>query len=406
MPMRNVAALFVLMSAVTLAQGAKPQWSQWRGPQRDGTVTATFPAQWPEKLTKRWEIAVGAGHSSPVVAGDRVVVHTRQGDREITRAIALSTGKELWRNDYAAPYTVNPAAQAHGPGPKSTPAVAGGRVFTFGIGGILSALDLATGKLLWRTPAPAVLPEFGTAMSPLVDGTLVIAHMGGTNNGALTAFDAATGKTRWRWTGEGPAYSSPVLATIAGTRHLITQTQKSIVSINAADGALLWQAPFSTAYDQNSITPVVKGDVVIYSGLDNGVTAVRLARKGTQWVASPVWKNDQLPMYMSTPVISGTTLYGLSHRRSGQFFALDVATGKTLWTTTGREGENASLIAAGSVLLLSTTNAELIVARPNPAKFEEARRYTVANSPVWAHPALAPGAVLVKDLDKLICWSL
>jgi outer membrane protein assembly factor BamB len=295
----KAAALFALMSAVTLAQGAKPEWSQWRGPHRDGTVTTPLPADWPAKLTKRWELAVGAGHSSPVVAGDRVVLHARQGDREITRAVALSTGKELWRDEYAAPYTMNSAARGHGPGPKSTPAVAAGRVFTFGIGGVLSALDLKTGKLLWRTPPPAVLPDFGTAMSPVVDGAMVIAHMGGLNSGALTAFDAATGKTRWRWTGDGPAYASPVIATIGGTRHVITQTQKSIVSVNAADGALLWQIPFTTAYDQNCVTPVVSGDLVIYSGLENGVTAVRMARKGNQWVALPAWKNEQVSMFKS-----------------------------------------------------------------------------------------------------------
>jgi outer membrane protein assembly factor BamB len=400
------AALFALMSSVTLAQSANPGWSQWRGPHRDGTVTTPLPAKWPAALTKRWVLTVGAGHSSPVVAGDRVVIHARQGDREVTRAVLLSTGKELWRDEYAAPYTVNPAARAHGPGPKSTPAVAGGRVFTFGIAGVLSALDLKTGKLLWRTAPPAAPPEFGTAMSPLVDGPLVIAHMGGTNNGALTAFDAATGAPRWQWTGDGPAYASPVVATIGGTRHVITQTQKSIVSVNAANGALLWQTPFTTPYDQNSVTPVVSGDLLIYSGLDRGVTAVRIARKGNEWVASPAWKNEQVSMYMSSPVITGTTLYGLSHRNRGQFFALDPATGKTLWTTQGREGDNASLIATGSVLLLSTTNAELIVARPNPAKFEEIRRYTVADSAVWAHPALAPRALLVKDVDKLICWSM
>jgi outer membrane protein assembly factor BamB len=398
--------LIVLLSTVALAQGVKPEWSQWRGPRRDGTVATPMPANWPAALTKRWEIAVGAGHSSPVVAGDRVILHARQGEKEITRAIALSTGKEIWRDEYAAPYAVNSAARAHGAGPKSTPAVGGGRVFTFGIGGILSALDLKTGKLIWRTPPPAVLPEFGTAMSPIVDGPLVIAHVGGVIKGALTAFDAATGKTRWQWTGDGPAYASPVIATIGGTRHVITQTQKSIVSVDAASGALLWQAPFTTPYEQNSITPVVSRDLVIYSGLDHGVTAVRIARKGDQWVASPTWRNEQVSMYMSTPVISGTTLYGLSHRRSGQFFALDLATGKTLWTTAGRDGENASLIAAGSVLLLSTTNGELIVARPNAAKFEEVRRYTVATSPVWAHPALAPSALLIKDVEKLICWAL
>src|SRR5687768_4161548 len=234
-----------------------------------------MPASWPAALTKRWEIAVGAGHSSPVVSGDRVILHARQGEKEITRAVALSTGKELWRDEYAAPYAVNSAARAHGAGPKSTPAVAAGRVFTFGIGGILSALDLKTGKLLWRTPPPALLPDFGTAMSPIVDGPLVIAHMGGVNSGALTAFDAATGKTRWQWKGDGPAYASPVIATIGGTRHVITQTQKSIVSVDAASGALLWQTPFTTPYEQNSVTPVVSGDLVVYSGLDHGVTAVR-----------------------------------------------------------------------------------------------------------------------------------
>src|SRR5215203_161387 len=161
-------------------------WPQWRGPGRDGSVAAALPVQWPAALKKRWETPVGIGHASPVVSGNRVVVIAREGDQEIVRALDMAAGKEIWRAAYPAPYTVNPAAQAHGPGPKSTPAIAGGRVFTFGIGGILSALDLKTGKLLWRTAPPAVLPDFGTAMSPLADGALVIAHMGGMNKGALT----------------------------------------------------------------------------------------------------------------------------------------------------------------------------------------------------------------------------
>ena len=405
--------LFLIMmmaaaSTALLAQATQPprEWSQWRGPQRDGVFPFTAPATWPQNLTKKWEVAVGVGHASPVIAGNRVIVHTRQGEREVTRALSIADGKELWRSDYAAPYTMNPAARGHGPGPKSTPVVAGGRVFTFGISGILSAHDLATGKLLWRTDAPPSPPEFGTAMSPIVDGNSVIVHLGAHDKGALTAFDAASGKPRWRWNGDGPAYASPVIATIHGTRQLITQSENAVVGIDAEGGTLLWRVDFRTNYDQNSVTPLVVNDMVIYSGLENGTTAVRVVRKGTSWATAPAWKNEQVSMYMSTAALLDNTLYGLSHRNRGQFFAIDLQTGRTLWTTAGREGENASVVVAGTVLLLSTTEGELIVVRPNRAKFDEIKRYQVAESAVWAHPAMTATSILVKGVDTLICWSL
>lgn len=403
----SVAAVAAIGFATSIALRAQApaQWPQWRGPTRDGVASLTVPATWPASLTRRWELVVGAGHASPVIAGGRVVVHTRQESREIVRAVDLDTGKEAWRTDYAAPYTMNPAAQAHGPGPKSTPVVDGGRVFTLGISGILSAIDLATGKLLWRTDAPAAPPEFGTAMSPIVEGSSVIVHLGANDKGELVAFDAASGKPRWRWRGDGPAYASPVIAVLGGTRQLVTQTENAIVGIDVTSGAPLWSLPFKTSYDQNSITPVVVRDLVIYSGLESGVTAIRVVRKGAAWATEPVWRNEQVSMYMSTAAVSGAALYGLSHRNRGQFFALDLATGKTLWTTPGREGDNASIIAAGPMLLLSTTNAELIVARPNPARFEEVKRYRIAESAVWAHPAVVGRTMVVKDVDKLICWS-
>jgi outer membrane protein assembly factor BamB len=394
------------LSTLTPHAQAPQEWSQWRGPRRDGSAPFTPPAVWPKTLTKRWSVAVGAGHASPVIAGRRVIVHARQGEREITRAIDLESGKEVWRDDYAAPYSMNPAARGHGPGPKSTPAVANGRAFTFGISGILSAYDVATGKLHWRVDAPAAPPEFGTAMSPLVDGTNVIVHIGANDQGALVAFDTASGKRRWQWTGDGPGYASPVVATIAGARHLITQSENAVIGIDPANGALLWRIPFRTNFDQNSVTPVVVNDLVIYSGLENATVAVRISRKGSAWATQQVWGNEQVSMYMSTPVVVDETLFGLSHRNRGQFVALDIQTGRSLWMTPGREGDNASLIAAGPVLLLSTTQGELIVARPDREWFAEIRRYQVAESAVWAHPAIAGTAIVIKDLDTLICWSV
>jgi outer membrane protein assembly factor BamB len=398
--------LLVARDASVKSQHPTASWPQWRGPARDGVAQLTIPPVWPATLTKRWEATVGAGHASPVVANGRVVLHSRQGDREVTRAFDLTSGKELWRSEYPAPYTMNSAARGHGPGPKSTPVVAADRVFTFGISGILSAHDLSSGRVLWRIDAPQAPPEFGTAMSPIVIDSHVVVHLGANDSGTLTAFDVATGKPRWQWTGDGPAYASPVAAEIAGMRQIVTQSENAVIGIGATSGQLLWRLPFKTSYDQNAITPIVVKDVVVYSGLESGTTAIRVTRKGSAWAVEPLWKNDQVAMYMSTPVVASGTLFGLSHLRRGQFFAIDLASGKTLWTSAGREGENASIMLAGNQLLLSTTNAELIVARVSTTRFEEVKRYTIANSAVWAHPALVGRLILVKDVEKLICWEI
>jgi len=402
---------------VARAEGQKPaaagtDWPQWRGPRRDGSIDAALPARWPDALKRRWETPVGAGHASPVVSGTQVVVIAREGEQEIVRALDVASGKEVWRAAYPVPYDVNPAARTHGPGPKSTPAIAGGRVFTLGIGGILSAFDLANGTLLWRAPAPDVLPDYGAATSPLVDvndDTNVIVHVGGYENGALTSFDAATGEPRWQWTGDGPGYGSPIIATFGGVRQVIAQTQKLLVGLDASNGALLWQMPFTTDFDQNAFTPVVFQDLLIVGGIDWPLTAIRLkSQHGTQdgkWIGETPWTNPHTPMFMSSPVVIDGTIYGLSMRSRGQFVAIDAASGKTLWHTQGREGENASILGSRSWLIVSTTDGNLVVARTNPRKYEEVRRYQVTQSALWAHPAITDNSIIVKDVGKVICWS-
>jgi outer membrane protein assembly factor BamB len=401
---RPLAALIVL-AALAAPAASGTDWPQWRGPNRDGSIAATLPAQWPDALKKRWEVPVGAGHSSPVVSGNRVVVLARQGEDEIIRALDLASGKELWRTSYPAPYVVNSAAWAHGAGPKSTPAIAGGRVFTVGIGGIVSAFDLESGKLLWRKPAPAVLPSYGSVTSPLVDGSSVIVHVGGHENGALTSFDAATGKPRWEWKGDGPGSGSPIIATIGGVRQVVAQTQRLVVGLDASSGALLWHVPFATEFEQNAFTPVVFQDVVINGGIDFPLTAIRPKLDGGKWTVETAWANPQAPMFMSSPVLIGGTIYGLTTRGRGQFVAVDAASGKTLWNTQGREGENASMMGSPSWLLSSTTDGVLVVARTNPQKYEEVRRYQVTDSAMWAHPAITGNSIIVKDVDKVICWG-
>jgi outer membrane protein assembly factor BamB len=398
--------LHTILLALAILVPSTQEWPGWRGPGRDAVIAmVNVPTVWPERLTLKWKVSVGAGYSSPVVGDGRVFVHARQGEREVVAAYDMETGKRVWEASYAAPYRMNPAAASHGPGPKSTPLLYDGKLYTFGISGILSAFDARTGALRWQKPAAAVPPLYGVAMSPAADAGFVVAHVGGHDAGALTAFVADTGAVKWEWKGDGPAYASPVITSIGGTRQIVTQTQNAVVGMDAGSGQLLWRLPFRTAWDQNSVTPVVWNDVVIFSGLDSGITAVRVTRRGAGWHAEELWKNESLPMYMSSPVLSGNSLFGLSHRNKGQLFCLDARTGKALWATRGREAENAALLRGGDVLFVLKDNGELVVARSNTSAYEPLRTYQVATTPTWAHPAIVGRQIFVKDSESLASWT-
>jgi outer membrane protein assembly factor BamB len=403
-----VAIVVTISSAFLVAQ----DWTQWRGPGAAAVATAFKPpATWPDKLRMAWKVpSAGVGHSSPVVSGSRVHLFSRIGEQEALTAYELATGKQIWRQTYDAPYEVNPAARAHGKGPKSTPVVHGGRVFTFGIGGVLSAFDARDGRVIWRRDFKgqhaSTSPEFGAAASPVAANDAIVLHVGGPNDGALTAFDPATGSVRWRWTGDGPAYATPIVAPLGGTSQLITQSQSSVVALDPAKGTVLWQIPFTTPYEQNIVTAVVHDGLVIYSGLSRPTTALRVRASGGKWVTEQVWSNPDVPMYMSSPVLASGRLCGLTHRNSGQFFCVDAASGKTLWTSDPRQGDNAGLFAAGDVFVAVTTGGTLIVFRSSASAFDVVARYTVADTPVWAHPVPAGRGVLIKDADSLAYWMV
>lgn len=412
---RSDATLVVLLTLLCILLGTLAafgqDWPRWRGAAGDGRLEGfTAPSSWPATLEKRWQLEVGEGHSSPVVAGASAYAFARQGDEERVTAVSLADGKVAWQKSYPAPYQMNSAAMGHGKGPKSTPVFSDGRLYTFGISGILSAWDAADGDLLWRKEFGGrfkqTSPDFGTAASPIVEGKLLIVHAGGSGSGALLAFDAATGKEVWSRSEEGPGYSTPVVARWSGVPQVVTQMQGSVAGVALADGALLWKVPFETAYEQNIVTPLVVGDTLVYSGIDKGVTAVRPVRVDGAWRVDPVWKNDEASLYMSSPVVSGSRVCGLSHKRKGQLFCLDAATGKTLWMNEGRVGDNAAVYAAGDLLLVLTDGGELVVARSGGSAYAEVARYPVAASATWASPAVSGRRLLVKDRTALTLWSL
>lgn len=368
------------------------------------------PKVWPETLEKRWHVEVGAGHASPVVLGQRIYLHTRHGENEVVSALDLGSGTVLWQDSYPVPYTMDPAATGHGKGPKSTPVVRNGRLYTFGISGILSGYDAEKGHLLWRKEFSkqfkATSPLYGASASPLVDSGLVIIHVGGYNQGALMAFEATRGEARWSWNGDGPGHASPLVVELEGVRQVVTQTQQFLVGVSLNGGQLLWKIPFTTDYDQNIITPVAHQQALLFSGFARGVLAIRARKCGNQWVTQKLWENPKESMYMSSPVISENLLFGFAHTQKGHFFCLDLRNGAALWTSQGRQGENASVVSAGGYLLFLTDDGTLTVARKSPKGFEPVRRYTVANSPTWAHPVVLSGQILVKDLLHLTSWSV
>jgi outer membrane protein assembly factor BamB len=301
---------------------------------------------------------------------------------------------------------MNPSTGRHREGPKSTPVYAGGRLFTLGISGIFTAFDAQTGRQLWQKPARGVQPVYHTGQSPVVDGNLVIVHLGGPGDTALTAFDTATGNIRWAWDGDSPAYGSPMVVDVGGVKQVVTFTHQNLVGVSVATGELLWRRPFTTPSNTTSQTPILYRDTLIQLGRDNGVTAFRAIRRDGKWVTEDVWQTKEVSSHMTNGVVADGVLYGLSHLNSGQYFALDLNNGQVLWKSDPRQAENAAIVRTGNNILSLQNDAKLVVMNANRARFDVVQRYEVATSETWAQPGISGNRLLVKDVSNLTLWTL
>ena len=386
---------------------AAQDWPQWRGPNRDARVSGfSVPKEWPQTLTAKWKTTVGTGDATPALVGDKLYVFTRQGEEEVTLCLDAATGLEKWKDQYAA-QAVTGAAARH-PGPRSSLAVAEGKVVTLGVGGVLSCLDAATGKMVWRKdPFPKVTPRFFTSMSPMIVDGMVIVHLGGEGKGAVIAYALADGQQKWEWTEEGPAYASPVLMTANDVKQIVTLTEKSIVGIGLADGKLLWQLPFvpqGRAY--NAATPIVDGQTVIYTGAGRGTFSIKIEKEGDAFAAKELWSNPDIATQYNTPVLRDGLLFGLSN--SGTLFCLDAATGKTAWVDAAqldRSGFGA-IVNAGAVLMALPSSAEMIVFEPAAAAYKEVARIKVSETPIYSYPVIAGNNLYIKDQDTVALYTI
>jgi outer membrane protein assembly factor BamB len=385
-------------------------WPQWRGPNRDGVVAElSLPSDWPAELSLEWRVEAGLGRSSPIVADGKIFLHHRRNDLEEVACLKLDDGEAMWRQTNTAIFTKNQYAQSQGDGPFSTPAYQARRVYTLGVNGLLSCFNSETGELIWRdsyTERVNTSKLFsGSSMSPILFEDLCIAHVGDDLNGALIACDAETGERRWLWDKQGPGYASPIIIEIEGARQLVTLTDKACIGVDPNSGKLLWEFPFPDEWNENIVTPVYHNGLLILSGVRKGTLALNISKKDDAWSTDTVWQNADLPMYMSSPVVHKNILFGLTNKRKGQFFAMNPKNGESYWTSEGRQGQNAAILASGNFLFLLSTEGQLYVSRATASSFTPVRKYVVSEAAVWAHPVLLEGGVLVKDHASLAFWS-
>lgn len=380
-------------------------WPQWRGIGRDGKVTGfKEPSSWPAELKQEWKINVGYGDATPALSGNKIFLNTRQGADEVILCLDAATGKELWKNQYASAALTGPAS-SH-PGPRSTPAVAEGKVVTFGATAILSCLDANTGKLLWRRENPAnAFPQFYTGMSPLIVDNLCIVHAGTNDNGQVIALDLKTGNEKWIWSGDGPAYASPSIMTFEGRKHLIVQTEKNLLALDLADGKLLWQVvtPVQQRY-YNCVSPYIDGQTIYYTGQGTGIKALKVEKSGKEYVTKELWSNSGVGAKWNTPVLKDGFLYGFTDQK--RIYCLNASTGQTAWIENAVNGDFATIVDCGSVIIGLPVTSNLIVFKPESAAYAEVAKYKVSDTPIYSYPVVAGNLIYIKDVENLILFKI
>jgi outer membrane protein assembly factor BamB len=400
---RPLLSITLCLALAPLTRGA--DWPQWLGPNRDGSTPETV-APWKGDLKEVWRVPVGEGHSSPVVAGGLVFLHTKvkNKDAELIQAFDAKTGKPKWEQSYDKPKF----STLFGDGPRATPCVHDGRLYTFGITGTLACWDAATGKPAWKTEVLADVKKdnlfFGLSTSPLIAGENVVVQGGGGTSRGVKAYDAKTGKPAWT-AGDDPAsYAAPILV----DKQIVVLTGANLLAISA-DGKVNWAFPFKDQLNESSTTPIKTGDLYVAASVTAGAVGVKVMG------ATPeaAWKNPMLTCYFSTPVADGkghlfmiTGMASLTNP-SVTLRCVEAATGKELWNKPKMGKYHAALLRLGdgNLLLHDDTTGDLRLLSPNPKQYEELAR-SKACGPTWAHPAIAGGMIFVRDNKELVALSL
>jgi outer membrane protein assembly factor BamB len=446
------AALTALLVMTFFSTVRADDWPQWLGPRRDsiwrepGLATAIPAAGLPVK----WRVPVAGGYSGPAVADGRVYVmdyvaregelvngpndRTLRAGTERLLCLDAATGRLLWKHEHDCPYSISYAS-----GPRCTPTVADGRVYTLGAEGDLACLDAATGRLLWskdfKTDYAAPTPIWGFCGHPLVEGGLLVCLVGGPGSVAV-AFDRVTGAERWKaLTASESGYCPPTMIESAGVRQLVIWDADNLNALDPTTGRVLWSQPLKPMYGMSIMAPQVadtpRGRVLFASGI--GRVAALYALAADAPAARLLWRGEPKSAVFcanATPFIAGDTLYGCDCD-TGMLTAVALEDGRRLWETleptTGgerrskhgtaflvRQAESVAGDPAGTTRTwIFSETGDLILARLSPEKYEELGRTRLLDPTnecfgrevVWSHPAFANGCILVRNDREVVCVS-
>ncbi len=390
-------------------------WRQLGGPHRNFRVDAGAVATaWGEGgPTQLWSRTLGEGYSSILADGDRLVTMYRRDDTEVIIALDAATGATRWEYAYPAPLVHNGYfdvwLNSAGPGPYSTPLIAGDTVFAVGVDGRFHALDARTGALRWAQDLAAAfeVAEYNAfASSPIAYGRTVILPLGGSGHGVV-AFDRETGATVWRSPAFDLAPGSPVLIEVDGQDQLVVVGQQELVGLDPRDGRRLWSHPHANDLGLNLSMPVRVADDTLFlsSGYDGGSRLIRLSRTGGRMATEEVWFNNRMRVHFGNALpIDGLVVASTGDFGPAFVAALDVATGAEVWRE--RAFARAQMLDAGGLLVLLDEDGELAVASVTLDGMQVHARAPVLTANAWTPPTLVGSTLYVRDRHRIVALAL
>lgn len=392
-------------SGAAVSVDSSARWPTYRGLGGDGAGDETpLMDEWPETGPRElYRRPIGAGYAGFVI--DKGISYTieQRGPQEVISAYVLATGEELWTHAYTASFE----ERMGGDGPRATPSSDGERLYALGATGVLSALDIASGKPIWTK---SILEDrgmknltYGMSGAPLVYDGKVYVHTSGMGGPGVLAYEAATGKLLWEGATRKQGYASVMQVTLLGRPQLLNLAGTELLGLDPATGQELWSFEWDTWNGLSCAQPLVVSDTQVFvsTGYGKGAALVELSEEDGKISAKAVWSGMSMKNKFNTSVLIDGVVYGLDE---GRIAAIDVATGERKWKA--REFGYGQMVAADGKLIVLSEDGELALVRATPTAFEEISSVKALTGKTWNNPALAGGILLVRNETEMVAYDL